>query len=126
MRLLYDQIAKKNGQQVLAQLDGCDKSYSPPGLLAAESYTLEEILAQSDLIVLASYQGKRREGGRWYDYDRFHIDEVLKGVTEQSWCELPLGGLGKRRLYRNWNGRKSTRRQHVWSLPTRSDSYITA
>ncbi|MCI8632884.1 MAG: hypothetical protein HFE64_05310 [Lachnospiraceae bacterium] len=85
----------------MAKLDGAAGSYSPGGLLSAHPYSLEEILSESDLIFLATHEGicidrfPASQNPIRYNWDHFHIQEVLKGEANSPWYKLLSSSFGK-------------------------------
>lgn len=85
----------------MAKLDGAAGSYSSGGLLSAHPYSLEEILSESDLVFLATHEGicidrfPASQNPIRYNWDHFHIQEVLKGEADSPWYNLLSSSFGK-------------------------------
>lgn len=95
----YNRIASVNHFPTTAKIDGCDRGYTQAGLFSAKPYTLNEILSESSLIFLGTYEGDCRrkpytDASYTIDWDRFYIQEILKGTSESLWYELPTDRKG--------------------------------
>lgn len=86
---LYDKCAIQQNLLSRAKLDGADESFSQRGLCVSKIYTLEEVLSESDLIFIGTYERtiwcQDMAKYMYSDMDQFHIDEVLKGETIEEW-----------------------------------------
>lgn len=102
MLSVYDQLASENHLLTRAEMDGGSFAYQQGGLFTTETYTADEILSQSQLILLATYKGERWNidpeivvaPSRGFS-DIFYIDEVLKGEAEDLTYAVPSGSVGK-------------------------------
>lgn len=97
MRSVYDQSAAEQSLRRMAVLDGGDVGYLQQGLYTDQTYSIEEILSQSDLVLLATFERtiwcQDMAKYLFSDQDQFHVDEVLKGNLTDEWYMFPSNTL---------------------------------
>ena len=96
MLQMYDQYAEKQGLLQRCKLRCADRIEQSESPFCQETYSLQEVLEQSDLVFLGTYIDfyapdmflYPRNLSRKECIERFHIDEVLKGSSEEPYYNV--------------------------------------